>query len=167
MTYPLLYMKNKHFCRTILYLWHRWGLPDFSVQLSALVAITENSNTSWLDRVCHAEIFLCVWNVSHSVYGTLWKSLAGISLSSAKPIFKCLNLAGAGKDQGKEWDLPKTEVFLFFLFFNDLNSQANVLLCKYSDRVFVAFAWKLLETLHESDWWTTEKNYCILALLLC
>lgn len=48
-----------------------------------------------------------------------------------------------------------------------MNSQANLLPWKCSERVFVAFACKFLETLHESDWWTMKKNYCMLALLLC
>jgi len=42
--------------------------------------------------VLSRDFLLWVWNTSHTVYDTLWKSLAGIFLSSAKPVLKCQNL---------------------------------------------------------------------------
>lgn len=95
-------MKTKHFCRSMLCLWYRWGLTDFSVQLSALMAITEMIGLAdWT-----AFTIQRFARINHSGYGTLWKSLASIFFSSAKSIIKCQNLAGVWNDQGKGWDLP-------------------------------------------------------------
>lgn len=157
-------MKTKHFCRSILCLWYRWGLPDFSVQLSALVAITETiAVADWtafaMQRFpCVSLKYLsqCIW---HPLEKPGWHFFV---LRQAN--FQMPKLSRHTEGPGRRMRLLQKRSDFFFKW-PELASQRVTL--QMLRKGICCLCTKLLETLHKSDWWTMEKIYYMLALLLC